>query len=67
MIKYYLIFSLIIFSSIEAKNNTPVEAPSDFLSLCKATLAYKTQALPLCEEIHKKFFSQNKTNESLLN
>jgi hypothetical protein len=63
MIKYYLIFSLIIFSSIEAKNNTPVEAPSDFLSLCKATLTYKTQALPLCEEIHKKFFSQNKTND----
>lgn len=62
--KLVIIFIICLNSyNLFAKNDSREEVPSDFLNLCKATLAHKAQALPLCEEIHKKFFSQNKNND----
>lgn len=59
--KYFLFLFLIIgFSNRALSADT---ASSDFLSLCKATLQYKPKNLPLCEEIHNKFFKNNKTND----
>lgn len=56
--KYALLF-LISFNVFAA---TP-EPASDFLSLCKTTLQNNPKSLPLCETIHQKFFTANKTQD----
>lgn len=54
----YLFLMLLSLSAFAAD-----DTPSDFLSLCKATLQNKPKSLPLCENIHKKFFIANKTQD----
>ena len=56
------IFLLLSLSTTIAFSQTPAgQAPakSDFLSLCKATFLQNAEKLPMCNEIHQKFFSKS--------
>ncbi len=56
------IFLLLSLSTTIAFSQTPAgQAPakSDFLSLCKATFSQNAEKLPMCNEIHQKFFSKS--------
>ncbi len=58
------LFSLFFFVTLVLNGKiNAADVPSDFLSLCKATLQYNQKALPLCETIHTKYFSKNKTSD----
>lgn len=58
-ITIYLVF-VFLCAKVMAQDPNP---KSDFLSLCKTTLAAKPQSLPLCETVNQKLFSKNATSD----
>jgi hypothetical protein len=58
-ITIYLAF-VFLCAKVMAQDPNP---KSDFLSLCKTTLATKPQSLPLCEAVNQKLFSKNATSD----
>jgi hypothetical protein len=68
VVSFFLSFNVMAASVVKipttpvpAVVKAPAGSEADFLNLCKTTLKDQPQSLPLCETIHKKFFSENKT------
>lgn len=58
--KYFLAI-LLLSQNVSAAPSAakPTEPKSDFLSLCKATFSLTPEKLPVCDDIHQKFFSKS--------